>query len=54
MILLFLLFPLCAPSLFSLIVVASSEKRPTFDAKKGTHENERLKTFGSTQTETKR
>ena len=53
MILLFLLFPLCAPSLFSLIVVASSEKRPTFDAK-GTHENERLKTFGSTQTETKR
>jgi len=39
MILLFLLFPLCAPSLFSLIVVASSEKRPT-DAK-GTNENER-------------
>jgi hypothetical protein len=44
----------CSVSVFAHRRRIVGEKRPTFDAK-GTHENEeRLKTFGSAQTETKR
>ena len=42
----------CSVSVFAHRRRIVGEKRPTFDAK-GTHENERLKTFGSAQTETK-